>query len=70
MGEDGATELDPEKIFRHLCFYLDTPENAERRGMEVKPKHREQIANSSVFFFLHASPNLADIEHLNQLQQN
>ena len=56
MGEEGAMEYDTEKIFRHLCFYLDTPENAERHGMDVKPRHREQITASSVLSaFLHSS---------------
>lgn len=49
MGEEDANEFDPEKIFRHLCFYLDSPANAERHGMDVKLKHKEQIAASSVF---------------------
>ena len=48
MGEDGATEFDPDKIFRHLCFYLDTPSSAERHGMEVKTKHKDQITSSCV----------------------
>ncbi|KXN86594.1 DNA ligase 4 [Leucoagaricus sp. SymC.cos] len=39
MGEaDEAMVYDEELIFKHLCFYLDTPENARRNGMEVKSK--------------------------------
>ena len=50
MGEDdNAMELDPEKFFRHFRFYLDTPANAERHGMEVKSKYKDQIASSCVF---------------------
>ncbi|TFK51779.1 ATP-dependent DNA ligase [Heliocybe sulcata] len=45
MGEDdSAMEYDQDKIFRHLCFYLDTPENARRHGLAVKStKHEQQI---------------------------
>ncbi|KAL5513056.1 LIG4 [Sanghuangporus vaninii] len=47
MGEDeNAMELDPEKFFRHFCFYLDTPANAERYGMEVRSKYKDQIASA------------------------
>ncbi|KAI5121896.1 hypothetical protein M0805_001100 [Coniferiporia weirii] len=47
MGEDAdAMEYDQDKIFKHLCFYLDSPTNAERNGMELKTKHKEQIATS------------------------
>ncbi|KAJ3571822.1 hypothetical protein NP233_g3508 [Leucocoprinus birnbaumii] len=44
MGEtDDAMEYDEEMIFKHLCFYLDTPENARRNRMEVKSKLEEDI---------------------------
>ncbi|KAH8116296.1 DNA ligase 4 [Phellopilus nigrolimitatus] len=47
MGEDeSAMEYDQDKIFKHLCFYLDTPENAGRHGMDVKAKFKDQIAAS------------------------
>ena len=50
MGEDdNAIELDPEKIFRHFRFYLDTPANVERYGIEFKSKYKDQIASSCVF---------------------
>ncbi|KAF5316619.1 hypothetical protein D9619_006679 [Psilocybe cf. subviscida] len=38
MGEsDDAMEYDQERIFKHLCFYLDTAENAATNGMPLKP---------------------------------
>ncbi|KJA23601.1 hypothetical protein HYPSUDRAFT_66273 [Hypholoma sublateritium FD-334 SS-4] len=45
MGESAdAAEYDQARIFRHLCFYLDTPANAARHGMQVKPsKHAGDI---------------------------
>ncbi|THH05269.1 hypothetical protein EW145_g4922 [Phellinidium pouzarii] len=47
MGEDvNVMEYDQDKIFKHLCFYLDSPANAERHGMEVIAKHKDQIAIS------------------------
>ncbi|KLO08051.1 DNA ligase 4 [Schizopora paradoxa] len=47
MGEnEDAMEYDQEKIFRHLCFYLDTPQNAEKNGMVSKSKHAAQITTS------------------------
>jgi len=49
MGESkDAMEYDQEKIFRHLCFYLDTPQNAQRNGMVSKSKHAPQIETSFV----------------------
>ncbi|KDR80522.1 hypothetical protein GALMADRAFT_240825 [Galerina marginata CBS 339.88] len=37
MGEtENAMEYDQEHIFRHLCFYLDSSENATKHGMAVK----------------------------------
>ncbi|TDL23778.1 DNA ligase 4 [Rickenella mellea] len=47
MGEDkDATEYDQDSIFLHLCFYLDTPENAVKHGMTVKSKHTDQITTA------------------------
>lgn len=44
MGEaDEAMAYDENSIFKHLCFYLDTPENARRNGMEVKSKREGDI---------------------------
>ncbi|KIK60460.1 hypothetical protein GYMLUDRAFT_73906 [Collybiopsis luxurians FD-317 M1] len=43
MGEDqAAMEYDQEHIFRHLCFYLDSPDNAVQEGMVVKKLKNEQ----------------------------
>ncbi|TFK71638.1 DNA ligase 4 [Pluteus cervinus] len=47
MGEDdNAMEYDQDKIFKHLCFYLDSPENAEKHGMPVKGKYKAEISAS------------------------
>ncbi|KAL9713673.1 DNA ligase (ATP) [Leucoagaricus gongylophorus] len=44
MGEtEEAMEYDENLIFRHLCFYLDTPENARQNGMEVKSEGAEDL---------------------------
>lgn len=44
MGEDeDAMEYDTELIFRHLCFYLDSPKNARTLNMKVKDKHEAAI---------------------------
>ncbi|KAF8909386.1 DNA ligase 4 [Gymnopilus junonius] len=48
MGEtDSAMEYDQEHIFRHLCFYFDSPENAIKHGMSVKgSKHDREISSN------------------------
>ncbi|KAJ3889259.1 DNA ligase 4 [Lentinula edodes] len=47
MGEDdGAMEYDPDVIFKHLSFYLDSPQNAAQQGMAVKPKYEQEINQS------------------------
>ncbi|KAJ7066714.1 DNA ligase IV [Mycena amicta] len=47
MGEsETAMEYDQELIFKHLCFYLDSPENARKNGMNVKTKQEEAIEKS------------------------
>ncbi|KAG1735545.1 ATP dependent DNA ligase domain-containing protein [Suillus lakei] len=47
IGEDdGAREYDMIAIFRHLCFYLDTPDNARRNGMPVKTKYEQEISTT------------------------
>lgn len=28
------------------CFYLDTPDNARRNGMPVKPKYEQEISTT------------------------
>ncbi|KAF8159664.1 DNA ligase IV [Crassisporium funariophilum] len=44
MGEtENAMEYDQEQIFKHLCFYLDSPKNATNNGMNVKSKHEKAI---------------------------
>ncbi|EIN09548.1 ATP-dependent DNA ligase [Punctularia strigosozonata HHB-11173 SS5] len=44
MGEDDeAMEYDQNLIFKHLCFYLDTPMNARNHGMPIKTKHESDI---------------------------
>ncbi|KAK7686237.1 DNA ligase (ATP) [Cerrena zonata] len=54
MGEDDeAMHYDQDMIFRHLCFYLDTPTNAKKNDMVVKTKQEDDIAQS-----------LAEIEEL------
>ncbi|PPQ67701.1 hypothetical protein CVT24_002757 [Panaeolus cyanescens] len=43
MGEtEDAMEYDTELIFRHLCFYLDTVENAKLNGIAVKENQRSK----------------------------
>lgn len=45
MGEDDqAREYDTTAIFKHLCFYLDTPDNGRRNGMPVKTQCEEDIS--------------------------
>lgn len=47
MGEDDqAREYDTTAIFRHLYFYLDTPDNARRNGMPVKTKYEQEISTT------------------------
>jgi len=47
MGETtDAMEYDTEFIFRHLCFYLDTPENARKNRMTVKTKQEKAISET------------------------
>ncbi|KAH9839814.1 DNA ligase 4 [Rhodofomes roseus] len=47
MGEDDtAMEYDQELIFKHLCFYLDTPDNARKHGMAVKAKNEGDVSRS------------------------
>lgn len=47
MGEnDNAMEYDQELIFKHLCFYLDSPDNARKHGMPCKAKHEDDISRN------------------------
>lgn len=44
MGEtEEAMEYDQELIFKHLCFYLDSPSNAEANGMSVKATNPDDL---------------------------
>ncbi|TFK86975.1 DNA ligase 4 [Polyporus arcularius HHB13444] len=46
MGEeDSAMHYDEEHIFKHLCFYLDSPSNARKHGMSVKAKKEADVEN-------------------------
>ncbi|KAF8892072.1 ATP dependent DNA ligase domain-containing protein [Infundibulicybe gibba] len=44
MGEnDSVREYDQDQIFKHLCFYLDSPENARKNGLVVNSKQADII---------------------------
>ena len=44
MGEDdSAMHYDTNLIFKHLCFYLDSPSNAGKNGMSVKAKNEADV---------------------------
>jgi len=46
MGEDDAMHYDENLIFKHLCFYLDSPENAKKSGMSMASKHEDKMRKS------------------------
>ncbi|CAK5273980.1 unnamed protein product [Mycena citricolor] len=47
IGEDDtAMQYDQEHIFKHLSFYLDSPENAKRNGFSLKSKNEKAIQQS------------------------
>ncbi|KAJ7155502.1 DNA ligase IV [Mycena crocata] len=49
MGEsETAMEYDQNLIFKHLCFYLDSPKNAHKNGMIVKTKQEAAVDQSFV----------------------
>ncbi|KAJ7672669.1 ATP dependent DNA ligase domain-containing protein [Mycena rosella] len=49
MGEsETAMEYDQDLIFKHLCFYLDSPKNARKNGMGVKTKQEDVVDKSFV----------------------
>ncbi|CAA7265112.1 unnamed protein product [Cyclocybe aegerita] len=49
MGEtEDSTEYDQDLIFRHLCFYLDSLENATQNGLTVKSSKHEKDMNQSL----------------------
>ncbi|KAL4250333.1 DNA ligase [Abortiporus biennis] len=47
MGEeDDAMEYDQKHIFKHLCFYLDSPDNVNKHGMTMKAKNTGDITKN------------------------
>ncbi|TFK29738.1 DNA ligase 4 [Coprinopsis marcescibilis] len=47
MGEtDDAMHYDPDVIFKHLCFYLDSPRNAQKHDMTIRTKYEMEIDKS------------------------
>ncbi|KAH9932654.1 hypothetical protein B0H21DRAFT_878850 [Amylocystis lapponica] len=47
MGEnDDAMHYDEDLIFKHLCFYLDSPDNARKHGMVVRAKNEDALNES------------------------
>ncbi|KAF8216400.1 DNA ligase 4 [Mycena galopus ATCC 62051] len=47
MGEsETAMAYDQDLIFKHLCFYLDSPKNARKNGMTVKGKQEAAVEQS------------------------
>ncbi|KIM34526.1 hypothetical protein M408DRAFT_325903 [Serendipita vermifera MAFF 305830] len=44
MGDtDDAAEYDPDLIFKHLLFYLDSPSNARKNGLNVSTQNEGAI---------------------------
>ncbi|KAM5533834.1 hypothetical protein V8D89_012497 [Ganoderma adspersum] len=44
MGDDDeAMHYDQELIFKHLCFYLDSPTNARELNLPIKAKNEAEI---------------------------
>ncbi|KAH9000515.1 ATP dependent DNA ligase domain-containing protein [Lactarius akahatsu] len=46
MGEESSMEYDQERIFKHLGFYLDTPQNARENGLPTTSKLEDAITKS------------------------
>lgn len=46
MGEESSMEYDQERIFKHLGFYLDTPQNARENGLPTTSKLDDAITKS------------------------
>ncbi|KAI9457174.1 ATP dependent DNA ligase domain-containing protein [Boletus coccyginus] len=44
IGE-AASEYDTTLIFKHLCFYIDSPDNAHKNEMAVKTKYEKEISD-------------------------
>ncbi|KAN0088925.1 ATP dependent DNA ligase domain containing protein [Tylopilus felleus] len=45
MGEALGREYDTSLIFKHLFFYIDSPENARKNEMVVNTKYEKEISN-------------------------
>ncbi|GFZ52023.1 DNA ligase 4 [Saitozyma sp. JCM 24511] len=61
MGEDAeAIDYDTDKIFYHLVFYMDTPENAEKNGLASSgpPKAARERHRSDALLPLSLSSHL------------
>ncbi|KAF8551211.1 ATP-dependent DNA ligase [Imleria badia] len=45
MGDASDREYDTTLIFKHLCFYVDSPENARKNEMVVNTKYEKEISD-------------------------
>jgi len=45
MGEASEREYDTIVIFKHLCFYVDSPENGRKNEMVVNTKYEKEISD-------------------------
>ncbi|KAF8433261.1 ATP dependent DNA ligase domain-containing protein [Boletus edulis BED1] len=45
MGEASDQAYDTTLIFKHLCFYIDSPENARKNAMDVTTKYEKEISD-------------------------
>ncbi|KAG6886219.1 DNA ligase (ATP) [Termitomyces sp. T159_Od127] len=67
MGEtEDAMEYDQEKIFRHLCFYLDSPENAQKNGLIIKSKNEAALTKSFAELYMKIIENGGKVVDLTQ----
>ncbi|KAJ7115869.1 DNA ligase 4 [Mycena epipterygia] len=67
MGEsETAMEYDQELIFKHLCFYLDSPKNAHQNGMTVKTKQEGAVDQSFIELAKVISDNGGKVVDLNE----
>jgi len=48
MGGPSERKYDASLIFKHLCFYIDSPENARKNGMIVNTKYEREITEHLV----------------------
>ncbi|KAH0836356.1 hypothetical protein J3R83DRAFT_7909 [Lanmaoa asiatica] len=56
MGEASEREYDTTLIFKHLCFYIDSPENARKNQMVVNTKYEKDVS----YHFLKVSRNIEE----------